>query len=711
MYFNPYALPVFLAGLIMLVLALAALKYRRIPGIKYFSFLMLAGAMYSIFYALEISSHDLAIIKTFYRFEYLGIPLIPAFYILFSIHYTEKWDKLPPAYIITIFIIPLLTILMVFTNSHHQLFISNIYLNTEGLFPTLKFDGEIFYWLHQIYSIIAIILSFSIFLRTLIIAAPTFRRQYAILLIGASFPIVLFITYITGLFPYGLDPIPFSFAVSGLILLAGISRFELFKIAPVARNLLFEKIPHAVVVFDEHNRILDCNKAALSLLKIQPKEIGKKPAEIFKQQTDLINLLSQNHQDKDVVSLKSGNSTLYFERLYSQINDHRNQARGKMLILHDVTRQRLEEIKRREIEEKFTLIFENIPLGVLYFDRSATIRVCNDAFVSIMGSSRERLIGLNMLDLPDQRVVDAVKATLNGAKGTFEGDYHSVTGNKKSVVHVLFEAIHSETNEITGGIVIVEDIAERKASELIILTANEELKRINAEKDRFFSIIAHDLRSPFNAFLGYTELLTSDFDELSTSDIQDYANEIRRSALSLFGLLENLLEWARLQQNTLAMNQHPCNLFDLADSSIQVLSEVAQKKQVSIKNEINKTIVVNVYKKMILSVFRNLISNAIKFSPRGSEVVVSAKVSTGQMIEIQVSDRGVGISESDRSKLFRIDQKVNSPGTENEPSTGLGLILCQEFVEKHGGKIWAHSQKGKGSDFYFILPGNLTYTQ
>jgi signal transduction histidine kinase len=240
----------------------------------------------------------------------------------------------------------------------------------------------------------------------------------------------------------------------------------------------------------------------------------------------------------------------------------------------------------------------------------------------------------------------------------------------------------------------------------IISEKNEKLASANADKDRFFSIIAHDLRSPFNAFLGFTELMTNETYNLTKEEMKNYAQEIRKSALLLFDLLENLLEWSRLQRNLIALNKQEYPLIRLVEMSLNALTENAQKKEISIAVDFDKQLTVLADDKMMQSVFRNLISNAIKFTNRGGSVKITAQRKVSEII-VAVSDTGIGIKPENVAKLFKIDQTISAYGTEGEPSSGLGLILCREFIEKHEGKIWVESEVRIGSTFYFSLQTNM----
>jgi len=239
----------------------------------------------------------------------------------------------------------------------------------------------------------------------------------------------------------------------------------------------------------------------------------------------------------------------------------------------------------------------------------------------------------------------------------------------------------------------------RNRADEIIKLKNEELIRVNAEKDKFFSIIAHDLRSPFNAFLGFTELMVAELDSLSITEIQKIALSMRNSATNLFQLLENLLEWSRFQRGLTGFNPKSILLLPGITDSIQSVFESAVKKEIDIKVDIPNDLVVFADENMLGSIVRNLAFNAVKFTLKGGKINISARAVLPDFAEISVKDSGIGMSEDIQETLFSIKEHSTRSGTDGEPSTGLGLIICKEFVEEHGGKIWGNSQNGKGSEF------------
>jgi len=240
--------------------------------------------------------------------------------------------------------------------------------------------------------------------------------------------------------------------------------------------------------------------------------------------------------------------------------------------------------------------------------------------------------------------------------------------------------------------------------------ANQKLKEseqnqreLNATKDKFFSIIAHDLKNPFNALLGFSELLEKNFDTYTKPEIKEYINVIYESSQSLFKLLDNLLQWSRTQTGTITYHIDNFNLLPIVNQEVELLQLNADKKRISIKSLVDEKILVFADKNIIATVVRNLLNNALKFTNTGGSIEIWARENNND-IEISITDSGIGIDSNDIDKLFQLNSSLSNKGTANEEGTGLGLLLCKEFIEKNGGKIWVTSSKGKGSTFYFTLP-------
>lgn len=248
-----------------------------------------------------------------------------------------------------------------------------------------------------------------------------------------------------------------------------------------------------------------------------------------------------------------------------------------------------------------------------------------------------------------------------------------------------------------------QKVLERNNQELRAQT--ESLNETNATKNKLFSIIAHDLRNPFSNIIGFSELLIDELDSLDTNEIKTFASHINNSANQTLKLLDNLLEWARMQQGKIVFAPTTLDLKQLSEEVMHLLSDRAQKKNIRLLNLIPADIKLIADAEMLKAILRNLLSNALKFTRQGGKVEISAQEYEHEA-RVTVTDNGIGISNEDVKKLFSAATNFSIHGTDNETGTGLGLVLCRDFIEKHGGRIWVGSEVDKGSEFIFSIPLN-----
>jgi PAS domain S-box-containing protein len=233
--------------------------------------------------------------------------------------------------------------------------------------------------------------------------------------------------------------------------------------------------------------------------------------------------------------------------------------------------------------------------------------------------------------------------------------------------------------------------------------SEKRLRELNSTKDKFFSIIAHDLMSPFNSILGLCEILSQNINDKDYQNIDEYSQAIISSSRKAFALLVNLLEWSRLQTGRISFNPVRINFKTIINDNIELFKNSALQKEVLIETDIQPDLNIFADYNMINTVVRNLLSNAIKYTSKSGNIRISA-LQNAQLTEFSIHDTGVGIREEDIDKIFRLDIQFSTTGTANESGSGLGLMLCKEFVEKHNGKIWVESKLDKGSTFKFNLP-------
>ncbi|NWJ51527.1 MAG: PAS domain-containing sensor histidine kinase [Bacteroidetes bacterium] len=360
-----------------------------------------------------------------------------------------------------------------------------------------------------------------------------------------------------------------------------------------------------------------------------------------------------------------------------------------------------------EAKTHFEQIFNLSPNAILISHLSNGVLVdCNESFSKILGFNKDDIKDKSTLDIhiwknPSDRVV-----LVNSLNRDGYCDDHEILLQHKNgrIITGLMSAKLITIKGMPHILSVVRDITEQKAIEEEIKQKNLELQKLNSEKDKFFSIIAHDLKSPFNAIVGFSNLLIEKAKEKDCDSIEDYAHIILKSSEKVMDLLSNLMEWSRSQTGRMNFNPKEIDFVNLINDNLELFNTIAKQKSITITSKIPTSLKIQADESMINTILRNLISNALKFTYSEGKITLSAEKRKTEII-VSVSDTGVGIPQSTIEKLFRIDENVSTIGTQKEVGTGLGLILCKEFVEMHGGKIWVESEPGKNSTFSFTLKG------
>jgi signal transduction histidine kinase len=320
----------------------------------------------------------------------------------------------------------------------------------------------------------------------------------------------------------------------------------------------------------------------------------------------------------------------------------------------------------------------------------------------LLGKEKDALIGQNFKNyiFPDE------KKNFKDFLTRVFGDNSKITCELKmnaqepKEVYVYIEGIVLSDDEC---LIAVFDVTERRRYEKTLCENEIRLKELNDTKDKFFSIIAHDLKGPFTSIIGFTEILLDQIKNKNFENLERFTNIVHNSSVQAMYLLSNLLEWAMLQTGKLKFTPGYVEVNSLLERIIILLSSSIQQKSIVVLNNLNREYIIFADQDMLGNIFRNIISNAIKFTPVGGTIKIEAEELTDAIL-FTISDTGVGITSDDIKKLFRIDTNYSTKGTQKEDGTGLGLLLCQEFIDKHGGRIWVESEPGMGSKFFFTIP-------
>lgn len=378
--------------------------------------------------------------------------------------------------------------------------------------------------------------------------------------------------------------------------------------------------------------------------------------------------------------------------------------------------KQLKESKKQILnsETLFRTIFEASPIGIILLDSKGKILNINESFSKIVGIEvNKELYSLNIFQLSvlkRTKILTSFSEVIEKKQVVHgEAGFRNAIGIN-IIINYHISPLMDDNNELVKIQAVIFDISEKQRNEEALIKSEKQLRELNATKDKFFSIIAHDIKNPFNAIMGFSNLLKEDYESFTDEDRKEFIENISQASEDVYNLLENLLKWSWTQTGKISYNPQNADIQEITNETISVLKLQADRKFIKIDSLINSPILVFADINMLKTVFRNLISNAIKFTNENGNISITYFVEetksegTNRNIEIQIADNGIGISKEDIQKLFKIDEKIVSKGTQGESGTGLGLILCKEFIEKNGGQLWVESNLDIGSVFKFTIP-------
>ncbi|WP_276088799.1 histidine kinase N-terminal 7TM domain-containing protein [Pedobacter sp. JY14-1] len=552
-------------------------------AVRFFGLMMLANAIWSLGYGFELASSTLDQVKTFINIEYLGITALPLTWFLFCLKLSgkENWYKhrvrLP-----LLIAVPVITVLLVWTNTYHHLHYKNYYLDYSEDIPTVVIERGLSYWLFTVYFYALLAVGSYMLIVKFRKADPIYKRQNYSIIVSAMIPWLTNICYLAGLRPMkNLDLTPFAFIATIFLISLAIYRFRLFDILPVAREKVLDLMQDGFLVLDNHLRVIDHNKAFKKYIPshLGNKVIGMPVDKLFPGQEDLFDFLDGHRQGK--------------------------------------------------IELKVSVPGEQ-------FDLEADIGYLNE-------------------------------------------------------------------NKINNDAVIIklQDLTVLRADSLKSKAQAEELRQLNQQKDRIFSIISHDLRAPLVNLSEVLKMISND--QISIEEFKELSPNLSKDILYTTDLLENILHWSRSQMKGYGINKEFFDLKGLIVNEVNYHMPSAKAKKIEIIQDVFPGEMVYADILMIQIVVRNLLNNGIKFCHEGCTIHITAVYSGNQMIRLCIADNGIGM-DKDKIKTLFTTESQSTRGTMNEKGTGIGLIVCKEFVERNDGKITVESEPRKGSKFFIYLP-------
>ena len=481
-------------------------------------------------------------------------------------------------------------------------------------------------------------------------------------------------------------------------------------------HAIFEFITDAIFILDvSAGKIFDANDAMIRMYGYASKEevlrlsMNHLNADIdsYDAKTALVYLqrtIDEGPQTFDWIAKRKDGNTFWVELKLRKIN--LNGTERILAVGRDISQRKETEEELKKTQEKFRHIIELSTRGIYFYELQDDDRL----ILTEANPSADRIIGMNHQDtigrpieeifpnLAHTEVPSLYKQIARGEKKSAQFDIEYQSGQISGFYNV--HVFRTEKNCIA---VNFTEITERKKIELKLEEQAKELLEISKMKDKFMSIIAHDLRSPFNAIIGFADLIIQHFEQMDKNEIIQGVTTIHKASTHIFKLLENLLTWAQNQSGKIIFSPEALNLKKQISQTIHAIESMVKNKNIRINMDIDNECRIYADENMFDTVIRNLISNAIKYSYKGSEITITA-TDTDRQVEISIADQGIGINPERLSAIFEIDKRSNTIGTDNEQGTGFGLILCKEFINRHQGEIWVKSTPGVGSIFTFSLP-------
>jgi len=485
-------------------------------------------------------------------------------------------------------------------------------------------------------------------------------------------------------------------------------------------NMVINSLQEPFFVKDENHRWIMLNDACISMMGHSREDvIGKSDFDIYpKEQAEVF-------WEKDNIVLKEG-SNINEEKITWSSGEVRTIVTSKYLYtdkfnskkyivgsIHDITRLKQIQETLKESEKKFHDLFQNANDLIFTTDLKGNFTDANQRVVESLGIPLRKLLRSSVFDIVKnfgRSKLKEIFVQLRDHQSVSALEVETIAADGSSIILEVHGRLMFKNNVPVGIQGIARDISEKIRYNQQLNQYNEELKELNKSKDKMFSIIAHDLKDPFNSLLGFSEILLDDFETLEKEEMRDYIRIINSTAKHSLNLLENLLTWSRLLTGRLPFTPIKLLLASEVETAMTIVSSLAYRKRITVDNLIPIEIAVNADQNMLQSIFHNFIMNAIKFTNPGGLIEIDAGLveeespETTSKVRISIRDNGIGMSDAEMEKLFQIKALYSTSGTQNEKGTGLGLLLTREMIERHGGTITVSSKPDEGSTFTFTLP-------
>lgn len=717
--FTPYSIPLIIAAVSSLALAFYGWQRRQTtPAAMSFVFLMLAVAEWSIGYARELSSTDLAAMIFWTKVEYLGIVTVPVAWLTFALLFSnsDRW-LLTRRKLVLLALMPIITLLFAWTNETHNLMWSHFGMDTSGPFSVLAASHGVWFWIHSIFSY-ACLLGGTILLFRMVMNFPgLYRWQAGLLLLAVLAPWISNGLYLSGLslIP-NLDLTPFAFMLTGLTVGLNLFRFRFLDVVPVARQKIMEGMPDGVIVLDIQNRIVDFNPAAQKIIDRPAAAImGQLAGQVFSGRADLVERYRNVLEASTEIMLGSEEAQRYFDLRISPLYNRNHHLSGRLIVLRDVTERKQAEEALRQREQQFRQVVASISDHIYMTEVTAAGRNVNlylSPHVEILsGYPLAKFINdwsfwPTVVIHPDDRAKAAEQAARLTSGQNSQLEYRLVRANGEIIW--VRDSGRAEYDPVRQSILVygvVSDITGRKQTEMELAQARDQALEASRLKTELLANVSHELRTPLGVILGYAEMLKMGIYGPLSDQQQQPIHEVIDSTEYLTEMITALLSEAKLDAGKLELSYSSFTPADLVDNVRSKVNTLAQTKGLTLTTILAEDLPATLWgdPNRIQQILFNLVSNAIKFTKQG-KVEVELYRPDPDHWALQVSDTGPGIPDEAKSYIFEPFRQVDGSVTREYRGVGLGLSIVKQLTQLMGGQILLTSEVGCGSTFKVILP-------
>ncbi len=706
-HFTIYTLPVLIGGVISGTLAGWVWKQRPETDTTTFSLMMLAIAEWSFGNALEMAAVNLSTKIFWAKVEYIGITTVPVLWLCFALQFTNRKRWLLRRNLIFLSIIPLITFLLVWTNDAHGLIWNNIRLDSNSPLPMLVLSHGAWFWVHLFYSYLVLLAGTFLFIHAFIHSPSLYRGQAGALLVGISAPWAGNFLYLSGLnpFPY-LDLTLFGFIVTGLAMTWGLFRYRMLHIVPVACEVVMGQMSDGVIVLDRHDRIVNYNPAAQTLLSgTQGSAIGLPIARFPEIWTALSEYYEQDNDLTTELRLPVEGEKRIFDLRISSLHGRHGQSMGKLMIWRDITEKKQVEAALQESIKRNQSMTQSAKDAIISTDSHGRIVSWNNGAKNIFCYDEKEILGKRVdLLMPENYKIahqNGLERIRSGGAPHVIGETVELEGRKKNGNEFPLELSLAswKMGDDTFFSAIIRDITKRKQAEKTLRQYAAELKAQNSELDSFAHTVAHDLKKPLTELIGFNTLLKIRFDKMSHEEREKSLKKMEKSAFKMSNIVDELLLLASVRD----MKEIDIGLLSMK----QIVSEAFLRLGSMIKEYQAKIVLpeswprVIGYGPWIEEVWVNYFSNAIKYGGNPPYIQVGTTIEPEGMVRFSIQDNGDGLSPEEQARIYVPFERLHQVSIEGH---GLGLSIVRRIVEKLDGQVGVKSDGGNGCCFYFTLP-------